>query len=57
MKGLKGAPLFESSVNPEGIQTMTTCQGMYIMFESSVNPEGIQTDFFKSQTIPSLRAV
>ena len=35
--------MFESSVNPEGIQTRQELQRSSIKFESSVNPEGIQT--------------
>ena len=35
--------LFESSVNPEGIQTVNMDYLDIILFESSVNPEGIQT--------------
>ena len=34
---------FESGVNPEGIQTLTTVSQLSGMFESGVNPEGIQT--------------
>ena len=34
---------FESSVNPEGIQTTTKDAVTELAFESSVNPEGIQT--------------
>ena len=34
---------FESSVNPEGIQTQRLSFWASLMFESSVNPEGIQT--------------
>ena len=34
---------FESSVNPEGIQTIFTVSVFVFTFESSVNPEGIQT--------------
>ena len=34
---------FESSVNPEGIQTKILSVGKQYKFESSVNPEGIQT--------------
>ena len=34
---------FESSVNPEGIQTLNDSPNMLTLFESSVNPEGIQT--------------
>ena len=34
---------FESSVNPEGIQTYDEFIRDYYRFESSVNPEGIQT--------------
>ena len=34
---------FESSVNPEGIQTVTEKYNAIQKFESSVNPEGIQT--------------
>ena len=35
--------MFESSVNPEGIQTNISTPLSGIVFESSVNPEGIQT--------------
>ena len=35
--------LFESSVNPEGIQTTMVTAKAITLFESSVNPEGIQT--------------
>ena len=35
--------LFESSVNPEGIQTVASTYDDEQLFESSVNPEGIQT--------------
>ena len=35
--------LFESSVNPEGIQTLQLIISLLSKFESSVNPEGIQT--------------
>ena len=35
--------LFESSVNPEGIQTICRIGHAESSFESSVNPEGIQT--------------
>ena len=38
-----GACLFESSVNPEGIQTRRLLLFDDDTFESSVNPEGIQT--------------
>ena len=34
---------FESSVNPEGIQTFNMALMGHLGFESSVNPEGIQT--------------
>ena len=34
---------FESSVNPEGIQTNNGNFPVQSRFESSVNPEGIQT--------------
>ena len=34
---------FESSVNPEGIQTIYKKYQLCYLFESSVNPEGIQT--------------
>ena len=34
---------FESSVNPEGIQTRNNRKVAINVFESSVNPEGIQT--------------
>ena len=34
---------FESSVNPEGIQTVGFRFLEWVWFESSVNPEGIQT--------------
>ena len=34
---------FESSVNPEGIQTKSEVRTWQTRFESSVNPEGIQT--------------
>ena len=35
--------MFESSVNPEGIQTYSPLKSTPSPFESSVNPEGIQT--------------
>ena len=35
---------FESSVNPEGIQTPIFLKCGCLRFESSVNPEGIQTN-------------
>ena len=35
---------FESSVNPEGIQTASLTLLNIAVFESSVNPEGIQTN-------------
>ena len=35
--------MFESSVNPEGIQTKMGLIDALQGFESSVNPEGIQT--------------
>ena len=35
---------FESSVNPEGIQTKEFLYYILFQFESSVNPEGIQTN-------------
>ena len=35
--------VFESSVNPEGIQTSDIPEIANVSFESSVNPEGIQT--------------
>ena len=35
--------MFESSVNPEGIQTLIFGVVVAQQFESSVNPEGIQT--------------
>ena len=38
--------MFESSVNPEGIQTYIECAHPPPVFESSVNPEGIQTDCY-----------
>ena len=42
---------FESSVNPEGIQTTLLKKHGYSQFESSVNPEGIQTmDKYIAQT-------
>ena len=40
---------FESSVNPEGIQTLKNDIEDDARFESSVNPEGIQT------ALPALR--
>ena len=39
---------FESSVNPEGIQTKTESSFTTPRFESSVNPEGIQTTYILS---------
>ena len=41
---------FESSVNPEGIQTLNNESNDLVEFESSVNPEGIQT-FYANKTI------
>ena len=40
--------LFESSVNPEGIQTQLESLYKIGLFESSVNPEGIQTSRLRS---------
>ena len=48
---------FESSVNPEGIQTGTECATRRLWFESSVNPEGIQTSEPMAEDERSLRAV
>ena len=45
-----GLTPFESSVNPEGIQTKKAVMDTYAQFESSVNPEGIQT-FYANKTI------
>ena len=39
--------MFESSVNPEGIQTVISGGNVNNGFESSVNPEGIQTKAYK----------
>ena len=36
--------MFESGVNPEGIQTMSVALAPPNPFESGVNPEGIQTE-------------
>ena len=36
--------MFESSVNSEGIETVTTIKRTFWTFESSVNSEGIETD-------------
>ena len=38
--------LFESGVNPEGIQTLSVSIFSPYSFESGVNPEGIQTFHF-----------
>ena len=35
--------MFESSVNSEGIETMSRYSILRILFESSVNSEGIET--------------
>ena len=35
--------MFESGVNPEGIQTVSEKYNAIQKFESGVNPEGIQT--------------
>ena len=46
--------MFESGVNPEGIQTDTDGIPMYYEFESGVNPEGIQT---VTGSVPASRSV
>ena len=38
---------FESSVNSEGIETLTFDSLFNGMFESSVNSEGIETDLYE----------
>ena len=48
---------FESSVNPEGIQTVNVIVDYGYVFESSVNPEGIQTYIFAKIILDSLRVV
>ena len=48
---------FESSVNPEGIQTVGNKTVQERKFESSVNPEGIQTDTKSTVSISCLRVV
>ena len=48
---------FESSVNPEGIQTSQVKIFEICQFESSVNPEGIQTADGKFWNKPCLRVV
>ena len=35
--------MFESSVNPQGIETSRSSGDVDIVFESSVNPQGIET--------------
>ena len=49
--------LFESSVNPEGIQTDMKIRKNAEQFESSVNPEGIQTEEQLVYRLAGLRAV
>ena len=49
--------VFESSVNPEGIQTVPYMYKYKWSFESSVNPEGIQTSEPMAEDERSLRAV
>ena len=49
--------MFESSVNPEGIQTVVSVSNAHNMFESSVNPEGIQTETEGAKNERGLRAV
>ena len=49
--------LFESSVNPEGIQTTMVTAKAITLFESSVNPEGIQTPLACTVCHLGLRAV
>ena len=49
--------MFESSVNPEGIQTTQRAVDKMRVFESSVNPEGIQTLFCWLQCPRGLRVV
>ena len=48
---------FESSVNPQGIQTIEYKNGNNPMFESSVNPQGIQTSEELEQMGIGLRVV
>ena len=49
--------VFESSVNPEGIQTLYSSVFHDTLFESSVNPEGIQTSTLLSGNRLGLRVV
>ena len=49
--------MFESGVNPEGIQTDTDGIPMYYEFESGVNPEGIQTHMVYMDSFRRLRVV
>ena len=50
-------PLFESGVNPEGIQTRLQSNTHTAGFESGVNPEGIQTIPIKAVCVLGLRVV
>ena len=49
--------MFESSVNSEGIETVTNKKSADLSFESSVNSEGIETLNQRLLTVESLRAV
>ena len=51
------ASTFESSVNPEGIQTFSASISVISEFESSVNPEGIQTGSDDGRPERGLRVV
>ena len=48
---------FESSVNSEGIETLTRLSSRRDLFESSVNSEGIETKYCHKLRGKSLRAV
>ena len=48
---------FESSVNSEGIETVSLTDSLIWEFESSVNLEGIETHYTYIMTIFCLRAV
>ena len=48
---------FESSVNSEGIETLTRLSSRRDLFESSVNSEGIETLTYGFLDVLRLRAV
>ena len=48
---------FESSVNSEGIETVTATSAYDDTFESSVNSEGIETHADRCTALRGLRAV